>query len=95
MNSGQRLGNCVAQSKRALEDYTLAHESAFQLTAQYSTKLKVLQKRLDTYQLVHPISPYSVFNLSRKTFYSTLALIITYIVVLIKLREPKQGDKVC
>ena len=95
MNSGQRLGNSVAQSKRALEEYTLTHESAYQLTAQYSTKLKVLQKRLDTYQLVHPISPYSVFNLSRKTFYSTLALIITYIVVLIKLREPKQGDKVC
>ena len=96
MNSGQRLGNSIAQSKRALEDYTIAHESAFQLTAQYSTKLKVLQKRLDTYQLVHPISPYSVFNLSRKTFYSTVALMITYIVVLIKLRDGQnQGFKHC
>ena len=91
--SGQRLGTSINQSKRALEEHTLANESSFVLTTHYSSKLKVLQKRLDTYQLVHPISPYSMYNLSRKTFYSTLALIITYIVVLIKLRDgPKQGS---
>ena len=95
MNSGQRLGNSVAQSKRALEEYTLFHKSSFQLTIQYSTKLKVLQKRLDTYQLVHPISPYSVFSLNRKTFYSTVALIITYIVVLIKLRDGENQGLPC
>ena len=93
MDSGQQLGTIVNQSKRALEEYSLAQESAFQLTSHYSSKLMVLQKRLDTYQLVHPISPYSVFNLSRKTFYSTLAAILTYIVVLIKLRDgPRQGS---
>ena len=93
MESGQRLGTSINQSKRALEEYTLTTESAFVLTTHYSTKLKVLQKRLDTYQLVHPISPYSMYNLSRKTFYSTLALIITYIVILIKLRDgPNQGS---
>ena len=92
MDSGQRLGTSINQSKRALEEYTLANESVFVLTTHYWSKLKILQKRLDTYQLVHPISPYSMYNLSRKTFYSTLALIITYIVVLIKLRDgPKQG----
>ena len=93
MDSGQRLGTSINQSKRALEEHTLANESAFVLTTHYSEKLKVLQKRLDTYQLVHPISPYSMYNLSRKTFYSTLALIITYIVILIKLRDgPNQGS---
>ena len=95
MNSGQRLGNSVAQSKRALEEYTLAHKSSFQLTIQNSTKLKILQKRLDIYQLVHPISPYSVFSLNRKTFYSTVALIITYIVVLIKLRDGENQGLPC
>ena len=48
MNSGQRLGTSINQSKRALEEYTLVHESAFLLTSHYTSKRKVLQKRLDT-----------------------------------------------
>ena len=93
MDSGQRLGNGVIQSKRALEEYTLSNEVDLVLSRKYASKLTILQKRLDAYQLIHPISPYSVFNLSRKTFYSTLGIILTYIVLLIKLRDvPKERD---
>ena len=91
MNSGQRLGISVIQSKRALEEFTLNYEEDFTLSRQYTSKLTTLQKRLDAYQLIHPISPYSVFSLSRKTFYSTLGIIITYIVLLVKLRDKTKG----
>jgi len=91
MNSGQRLGISVIQSKRALEEFTLNYEEDFMLSRQYTSKLTTLQKRLDAYQLIHPISPYSVFSLSRKTFYSTLGIIITYIVLLVKLRDKTKG----
>ena len=86
MVSGEKLGNAIIQSKRDLEDYCITHEETFKLTKPVSNKLLVLQKRLNFYQFVSPITPYGVLNLSRKTFYSTLAVIITYIVVLIKLR---------
>ena len=86
MASGQRLGNSINQSKRVLEDYIMSHDTTFRLTKNVSNKLSVLQKRLEVYQFVPPITPYGVFNLNRKTFYSTLTVIITYIVVLIKLR---------
>ena len=46
----------------------------------------MLQRRLEMYQYVAPISPFSVFGLNNKTFCATLATIISYIVVLIKLR---------
>ena len=91
MDSGQRLGNGVIQSKRALEEYTISQEADLALSRKYANKLTILQKRLDAYQLIHPISPYSVFNLSRKTFYSTLGVILTYIVLLIKLRDVPKG----
>ena len=38
------------------------------------------------YQYVAPISPYSVFGVNNKTFCATLATVVTYIVILIKLR---------
>ena len=38
------------------------------------------------YQYAAPISPYAVFSLNNKTFCATVATIITYIVILIKLR---------
>ena len=87
MDSGQRLGANVLQSKRALEEYGLNYERDFMQSRQNASKLTTLQKRLDMYQLIHPISPYNVFNLSRKTFYSTLGIILTYIVLLIKLKD--------
>ena len=46
----------------------------------------VLRKRLEVYQYLNPISPYAVFGLSNKAFGGTLASIVTYIIVLIKLR---------
>ena len=91
MNSGHRLGISVIQSKRALEEFTLDYEEDLMLSRQYTIKLTTLQKRLDAYQLIHPISPYSVFSLNRKTFYSTLGIIITYIVLLVKLRDKTKG----
>ena len=95
MESGQRLGINVIQSKRALEEYSLIHEIESVLTIQYSRKLSMLQKRLDVYQVMHPISPYSVFNLSYKTYYSTLGVILTYIVLLIKLKGgPSKADPI-
>ena len=93
MGSGQRLGTSVIQAKRALEEYTLTYEAKFMLSRQYTSKLSTLQKRLDVYQVIHPITPYSVFNLSRKTYYSTLGIILTYIVLLIKLRDVPQSKQ--
>jgi hypothetical protein len=86
MVSGQRLGNSINQSKRVLEDYIMSHEETFRLTKDASNKLSILLKRLEVYQFIPSNTPYGVFNLSRETFYSTLTVIITYIVVLIKIR---------
>ena len=49
-------------------------------------KIYMLQKRLEVYQYISPISPYSAFGLNNKTFCATLATIISYIVIMIKLR---------
>ena len=87
MSSGQNLGNSVVESSRILEKYTTVYKSALPLTQWYSNKLMHLQKRLDVYQYVHPISPYSIFDLNMKTFCSTLAAILTYITILMKVSQ--------
>ena len=49
-------------------------------------EISLLQRRLEVYNYLHPISPHSIFGLSNRTFCGTLATIITYIVVLVKVR---------
>ena len=88
MESGQKLAVTVKKAKRLLEDVMLCHQkNPLREPEQFSNTFLILQKRLEVYQLIHPISPYSVFNLSSKTFYSTLAMTFTYIVILIKVRN--------
>lgn len=86
MNSGQILLNRIKQSKLSLEDTIMSQETPSKMKKDRCNKLFVLRKRLEVYLFLHPIAPYSVFTLSSKTFYATLATILTYIVVLIKLR---------
>ena len=83
MNSGQRLCYKIARSRRAFENNIILKEC---IEAKDACKQNVLQKRLEVYQFVCPISPYALFGLNNKTFYATLATIISYLVILIKLR---------
>ena len=85
MNSGQQLSFKVKQSRRAFENNIMLKE--FNGTNDESKqKSFILQRRLETYQYLSPISPYGVFGLNNKTFCATLATIISYVVILIKLR---------
>ena len=86
MKSGQRLAINVKQSRRALEDVMINQIKLRGLSEKAIDKLSVLHGRLEVYQYQHPISPYSIFGLSNRTFCGTLATIITYIVVLVKVR---------
>ena len=85
MNSGQGLGNKIKESRRTLQDLVIAipHSKInhFELS-----KISILINRLETYQLFPPITPYSVLSLNNKTFYATIATMITYMVILIKIR---------
>ena len=83
MNSGQQLSIKVKQSRRAFENNIILNGY---IETKDTCKQNVLQKRLEVYQYVSPISPYALFGLNNKTFYATLATIISYIVILIKLR---------
>lgn len=83
MNSGQQLSYKLARSRRAFENKIILNGY---IETKDTCKQNVLQKRLDVYQYVCPISPYALFGLNNKTFYATLATIISYIVILIKLR---------
>ena len=86
MASGQQLANKLKLSRQTLEN-AMIDDSTPSLTNEKSrNRLSVLRKRLETYQYVSPISPFSVFQLNNRTFFATLATIITYMVVLIKLR---------
>ena len=86
MASGQRLSVKVKQSRRALEDTMMKKDMSYIVYKGDSDKVHILRKRLEVYQYLFPIAPYAVFALSNKTFCTTLASVITYIVVLIKLR---------
>ena len=86
MASGQRLSTKVKQSRRALEDIMIKTDNLYIVNKGESDKVHILRKRLEVYQYLFPIAPYAVFALSNKTFCTTLASVITYIVVLIKLR---------
>ena len=86
MNSGQRLLMKVKQSKRALENNIIGIKSTFSFSHESNNSLSVLRKRLEVYQYLPPMSPFGIFSLSNKTFYATLATIISYIIILIKLR---------
>ena len=85
MNSGQQLSIKVKQTRRAFENNIILKESNG-ATDESRQKSYILQRRLEIYQYVSPISPYAVFGLNNKTFCATLATIISYIVILIKLR---------
>ena len=85
MNAGQTLSVKVKQARRAFENnvFIKQYKGA---NDESSTKSYLLHKRLEMYQYAAPISPYAVFSLNKKTFCATVATIITYIVILIKLR---------
>ena len=85
MNSGDRLWKNVKQSRRTFENKIILNEG-IEIKDNVKQKSYVLQKRLDVYQYVSPISPYAVFGLCSKTFFATLATVISYVVILIKLR---------
>ena len=85
MNAGQRLSVKVQQARRTFENKIILEDSK-RINEEYKHKSYLLQKRLEMYQYVAPISPYSVFGVNNKTFCATLATVVTYIVILIKLR---------
>ena len=86
MASGEQLAVKVKQARRVLDDVLMKENMAFIENKGECDKVYVLRKRLEVYQYLSPIAPYAVFNLSIKTFCTTLATVITYIVVLIKLQ---------
>ena len=86
MASGQALSIKVKRSKRTLEDAIIEGNLASVGNSGECDKVYILRKRLEMYQYLCPIAPYAVFTLNTKTFCTTLASVITYIVILIKLR---------
>ena len=91
MKSGQQLGVRIKQSKRAFEDYCLAQGGSTQLKYQSSNIFFVLQQRLG---IDCPIAPFYLFNVNSRTFFATLATVVTYLVILIKLRGAATSDSV-
>ena len=85
MNAGQQLSVKVQQARRTFENKIILEDSK-RINEEYKHKSHMLQKRLEMYQYVAPISPYSVFGVNNKTFCATLATVVTYMVILIKLR---------
>ena len=88
MKSGQRLGCKMKQSKRVLEDTLLVQGASAQHKHPNIHKVLVLQQRLG---IDSPISAYNVLTIGSRTFYATLATVLTYIVILIKLRGSTQS----
>ena len=85
MSSGEFLANKIKQSKRVLEEVGIFQEISSE-NCKHQTYYKtyyVLQQRLN---IDHPIAPFSIFTTNNKTFVVTITTIITYIVILIKLR---------
>ena len=94
MASGQRLAAAIKRSTRVLEGIFMNKKSTTTNTEPHFDKLFVLRKRLEVYQYLNPISPYATFGLSNKTFYGTMATVLTYIVVLVKLRGAESGNHI-
>ena len=86
MKSGQQLAVQVKKSRRILDDVMIKEDEPCNINGRSCDKISVLRKRLEVYQYLNPISPYSVFGLSNRTFCATLASMVTYLIVLIKLR---------
>ena len=87
IKAGQRIGVKVKQSSRVLGDVMINQFKEDSLCERPNNKLSVLRERLGVYHYRQPISPCSVFGLGNKTFCATLATVITYIVVLVKLKD--------
>ena len=85
MSSGDKLWRKVKRSRRAFEN-TIVVSNCFVTRNNLRQKSYVLQRRLDVYQYLPPVSPYAVFGLCSRTFFATLATVISYVVILIKLR---------
>ena len=86
MASGQELSVKVKRSRRTLEDAIIEGNLVCVGNNGQCDKVDILRKRLEVYQYLCPIAPCAVFTLNTKTFCTTLASVITYIVILIKLR---------
>ena len=86
MKSGEVLAINVKKSRRALEDIMINQSKVNSLSQKAINKISVLHRRLEVYHFLQPISPHSIFGLSTRTFCGTLATVITYIVVLVKVR---------
>ena len=84
MITGQYLITQMKDAKISLEDYRLNQEvSLSEFNFQKYYKMELLQDRIGNDS---PIAPFSIFSLSIKTFVATLATILTYIFILIKMR---------
>ena len=92
MNSGEILKDRIKQSKKALEDIIMSQKASCEVTEETRNTFSILRKRLDVYLFLYPIAPYSVFTLSNKTFCATIATIITYIIVLLKLKSMETSN---
>jgi len=86
MESAQELGNEIKKTKRVLEDVIIRQNNNSANELRNANKIFVLRDRLESYQLLPPVSPFSVVSLGHRTFWATLATILTYIIVLIKIR---------
>ena len=91
MKSGQQLGVSIKQSKRALEDYCLAQGDSTQFKYPISNTFFVLQQRLG---IDFPIAPFYLFNVNSRTFFATLATVVTYLVILKKLRGAETSNSI-
>ena len=84
MITGQYLITQMKDAKTSLEDFRLNQEvSLTQFNFQKFYKMELLQDRIGNDS---PIAPFSIFSLSIKTFVATLATILTYIFILIRMR---------
>ena len=86
MRSGQGLAVQIKHSRRLLEEVMIRQEDSNEVPHCCSNKTFILRKRLELYEIFHPISPFSIFSVNIKTFCATLATIFTYIILLMKLR---------
>ena len=85
MRSGQMLSNTIKESRISLEEILIENPPST-MKEEEVNKITTLRSRLECFQLTPPITPYGIFSLNNKTFFATLATMITYIVVLVKLR---------
>ena len=84
MITGQYLITQMKNAKISLENFRLNQEvSLSQFNFQKFYKMELLQDRIGNDS---PIAPFSIFSLSIGTFARTLATIVTYIVILIRMR---------